>query len=102
MKAVLTDCEHSRMMHQVSMGRSTYYDFLDTFKESLCLEPRDRTYGFVSLASDCQKSQIVPGYSKLLVAIYVDILTLHQNQENDPERSCGSANTSYTYSTDHQ
>lgn len=50
-------------------------NLIETYKDSLCEEPRDKIYGFVGIAHDCQDGTFPMDYSKPLFEIYEDAIT---------------------------
>jgi hypothetical protein len=55
-------------------------DLLETCKDSLCLDPRDKVYGLLGLADDCQEGNLTADYSKSLFDVYEDVIRFqHEN-----------------------
>ncbi|PVH79250.1 HET-domain-containing protein [Cadophora sp. DSE1049] len=49
-------------------------NLMEVCKESLCEEPRDKVYGFVGIAHDCQDGSFPVDYSKSLFEVYEDVV----------------------------
>jgi hypothetical protein len=49
-------------------------NLMETCKESLCEEPRDKVYGYVGIAHDCQDGSFPIDYSKSLFELYEDVV----------------------------
>jgi len=48
---------------------------LRDFQYAQCADPRDKIFGFLGLAHDCQDGIIVPDYKKPLFELWVDVIT---------------------------
>jgi hypothetical protein len=51
---------------------------LANFSDAQCNEPRDKIYGFLGMAHDCQNDSIPVDYSKSLVDLYREVIKFHQ------------------------
>ena len=67
---------------------------LEDFQYTMCEEPRDKIYGFLGLAHDCQDGSIQADYSKPLFELYYDVIRffcrrrlLRDGSPNDVDRS---------------
>jgi hypothetical protein len=49
-------------------------NLMEPCKESLCEEPRDKGYGCVGIAHDCQDGSLPIDYSKSLLELYEDVI----------------------------
>ncbi|KAH7327522.1 heterokaryon incompatibility protein-domain-containing protein [Rhexocercosporidium sp. MPI-PUGE-AT-0058] len=49
-------------------------NLMEVCKDSLCEEPRDKVYGFVGIAHDCQDGSFPVDYSKSLFEVYEDVV----------------------------
>lgn len=49
-------------------------NLVEDCRDSLCEEPRDKIYGFVGIAHDCQNGSLPVDYSKSLYELYQDML----------------------------
>ncbi|KAH7400339.1 heterokaryon incompatibility protein-domain-containing protein [Cadophora sp. MPI-SDFR-AT-0126] len=49
-------------------------NLMEVCKDSLCEEPRDKVYGFVGIAHDCQDGSFPVDYSKSLFEVYEDVI----------------------------
>ncbi len=56
-------------------------DWLRTFEDSLCTDPRDKVYALAGLARDCQKGELGVDYSKSLSQIFFDLLNHYMQRE---------------------
>lgn len=52
---------------------------LANFSNAQCKEPRDKIYGFLGLAHDCQNDSLPVDYSKSLLDLYSDVVRFHQS-----------------------
>lgn len=52
-------------------------NLMEVCQDSLCEEPRDKVYGFVGIAHDCQDGTLAVDYSKSLFEIYEDVVGFH-------------------------
>jgi hypothetical protein len=57
--------------HGPSNGLET---LLEDFQYTMCEEPRDKIYGFLGLAYDCQDGSIQADYSRPLFELYYDVI----------------------------
>jgi hypothetical protein len=58
-------------------------DLLETCRESLCSNPRDKIYGLLGLADDCRDGSLKPDYSKSLFDLYEDVIRFqHESFSN--------------------
>jgi hypothetical protein len=48
---------------------------LEDFQYARCKDQRDKVYGLLGLAYDCQDGSIEPDYTKPLFGLYTDLLT---------------------------
>jgi hypothetical protein len=55
-------------------GRFSLVNLMEVFQDSLCIEPRDRVYGFVSIANDCEDDSFPIDYSKSLFELYNNVV----------------------------
>jgi hypothetical protein len=53
---------------------------LEDFWYAKCQEPRDRIYGFLGLAHDCEDGSIEADYSKSLFDVYLDVINFFNRQ----------------------
>jgi hypothetical protein len=53
---------------------------LEDFWYAKCREPRDKIYGFLGLAHDCEDGSIEADYSKSLFDVYVDVINFFNRQ----------------------
>jgi hypothetical protein len=49
-------------------------NLVNVCQNSLCEEPRDKIYGFVGIAHDCQDASLPVDYSKSLFEVYEDVI----------------------------
>jgi hypothetical protein len=49
-------------------------ELLEAFKDSSCLDSRDKVYGLLGLADDCQDGTLTADYSKSLFDVYEDVI----------------------------
>ncbi|KAE9367276.1 HET-domain-containing protein, partial [Stipitochalara longipes BDJ] len=49
-------------------------NLMETCKDSLCEEPRDKVYGYLGIAHDCQDGSLPIDYSKSLFELYEDVV----------------------------
>ena len=49
-------------------------NLMEACKDSLCEEPRDKIYGFVGIAHDCQDGSLPVDYGKSLFELYEDVV----------------------------
>jgi hypothetical protein len=49
-------------------------NLMEVCQDSLCEEPRDKIYGFVGIAHDCQDDSLPVDYSKSLFELYEDVI----------------------------
>jgi hypothetical protein len=49
-------------------------NLMEACKDSLCEEPRDKVYGFVGIAHDCQDGSLPVDYGKSLFELYEDVV----------------------------
>jgi Heterokaryon incompatibility protein (HET) len=49
-------------------------NLMEACKDSLCAEPRDKVYGYVGIAHDCQDGSFPIDYSKSLFELYEDVV----------------------------
>jgi hypothetical protein len=60
---------------RLKKGRATTLkDLLYLHRKSLCADPRDRVYGLLNIASDCQNGGIKADYTKSAYQLYVDVM----------------------------
>src|SRR6266536_1633585 len=59
-----------RIMHKLK--GCTLNKLLETTRDSLCTDPRDKVYALVGLAVECRNGQFVADYSKSLDKVYND------------------------------
>lgn len=59
-------------------------NLIEVCQESLCEEPKDKIYGFVGVAHDCQDDSLPVDYSKSLFELYEDVIRhqYHWTKEN--------------------
>jgi len=50
---------------------------IESFQESLCSDPRDKVYGLLGLADDCQEGQLEVDYSRTLFEVYSNVIDLY-------------------------
>lgn len=53
-------------------------NLMEVSRESLCEDPRDKIYGLMGIAHDCQDGSFPLDYSKSLFEVYADAMTFHQ------------------------
>jgi len=49
-------------------------NLMEACKDSLCEEPRDKVYGFIGIAHDCQDGSLPVDYGKSLFELYEDVV----------------------------
>jgi hypothetical protein len=49
-------------------------NLMEACKDSLCEEPRDKVYGFIGIAHDCQDGSLPVDYRKSLFELYEDVV----------------------------
>lgn len=49
-------------------------NLMEVCQDSLCEEPRDKIYGFIGIAHDCQDDSLPVDYSKSLFELYEDVI----------------------------
>ena len=59
-------------------------NLIEVCQDSLCEEPRDKIYGFVGIAHDCQDDSLPVDYSRALYELYEDVIQhqYHWTKEN--------------------
>ena len=53
-------------------------NLMEVSSDSLCEDPRDKIYGLMGIAHDCQNGSFPLDYSKSLFEVYADAMTFHQ------------------------
>jgi hypothetical protein len=53
---------------------------LEDFQAAECKEPRDKIFGFLGLAHDCQDGSIEPDYTRPLLDLYTDMIKFYCRQ----------------------
>lgn len=48
---------------------------------SLCPEPKDAIYALLGIAGDCQKERILPNYSRSVLDLYKDVLSIFDGMD---------------------
>lgn len=75
-------------------GKSNRLEVLiEDFQDAQCAEPRDKIYGFLGMAHDCQDGTIEADYTKSLFDLYADVIAffcrrrkLQNGESNDLDR----------------
>jgi hypothetical protein len=70
---------------RINRSKSTLKDWLYMCKNSLCTDPRDKVYGLLGLATDCQCDELAVDYSKSLHEVYMDVLRLYSERRTDDD-----------------
>lgn len=69
---------HIRMLHEKRNGRHGSSNRLETLLEDFqyaeCKEVRDKVYGFLGLAHDCNDESILPDYTKPLFKLHEEVI----------------------------
>jgi hypothetical protein len=82
-KADLLRCQAFRLdKHRTSSHGNVLGYLIESFHSSLCTDPRDKVYALISLAEDCQKSQLQPNYFKTLFQVYADIIHFYTSSRH--------------------
>jgi hypothetical protein len=55
---------------------------LEDFQAAKCKEPRDKIFGFLGLAHDCQDGSIEPDYTRPLLDLYTDMIKFYCRQRS--------------------
>jgi hypothetical protein len=50
---------------------------IEDFQDFICTDPRDKVYGLLGLASDCQQGQLTPNYFNTLFQVYADVISFY-------------------------
>ena len=58
---------------------------VESCRDCLCTDPRDKVYGLIGLADDCQEGELQPNYDKSLFEVYTDVIKFY----NSSRRSKG-------------
>ncbi|TVY89924.1 Heterokaryon incompatibility protein 6,OR allele [Lachnellula willkommii] len=61
---------------------NTLEDLLWSYQGSSCSDPRDKIYGLLGLALDCQNQELVVDYSKSLFEVYKDVVTFYSKSHS--------------------
>ena len=62
-------------------------NLMEVCKDSLCEEPRDKVYGFVGIANDCQDNSLPVDYSKSLFELYEDVVRFQYRSSKDKAKT---------------
>jgi hypothetical protein len=57
-------------------------NLMEACKESLCEEPRDKVYGYIGIAHDCQDGSLPIDYSKSLFELYEDVVQFYYRNKD--------------------
>jgi hypothetical protein len=74
-KAELLRCQAFRLdRHRTESHRDVLGYLIESFQDCLCADPRDKVYGLIGLAEDCQNGRIEVNYFKSLFEVYSDVI----------------------------
>ncbi len=77
-KADLLHCQAFRLdRHRTEFHQDVLGYLIESFQDALCADPRDKVYGLIGLAEDCQKGQIEVNYSKSVFEVYSDVINFY-------------------------
>lgn len=63
---------------------------LETFGTSICFDPRDKVYGLLGLANDCDSgTALLADYNKSIEEVFEDVVTFYYHQSIEKEISLG-------------
>jgi hypothetical protein len=62
-------------------------NLMEVCEDSLCEEPRDKVYGFVGIAHDCQDDSLPVDYSKSLFELYEDVIRFQYHWAKEPKQA---------------
>jgi hypothetical protein len=84
-KANLLACQAFRLdRHRTRSHRHVLGYLIEDFQDTICTDPRDKVYGLLGLADDCQQGQIEVNYFKTLFQLYADVIDFYSSSRRSP------------------
>jgi hypothetical protein len=83
-RGVLRLAHHRKQYQQSGCG---LIQLLETFGNCVCFDPRDKVYGLLGLANDCEIGTVAADYNKSTAEVFADIVAFYYHQSLEQEVS---------------
>lgn len=84
LRGVLRLAHHRKQYHHSGCG---LIQLLETFGNCVCFDPRDKVYGLLGLANDCELDTVAADYNKSTAEVFEDMVVFYYHQSLEQEIS---------------